>query len=223
MIPANEIGSSLPREDHLSLELLGAIAENQSATQRDLSSRLGVALGLTNALLKRLVLKGYIKVARVSPRRVRYLLTPQGIVEKSRLTYSYIQHSIGYYRDVRSRVQNLFDRLALDGVKRIVFVGTGEVAEIGLICLHGTPLELVAVVDDARIGGVFLGHAVRAIGALSETEHDAVVVTAVQRDEALFSRLEEAGVLRERIFELDGSGPGAGLRKGGGGGRVQDG
>lgn len=210
MIPANEIGSSLPREDHLSLELLGAIAENQSATQRDLSSRLGVALGLTNAILKRLVLKGYIKVARVSPRRVRYLLTPHGIVEKSRPTYSYIQHSIGYYRDVRSRVQGLFDRLARDGVKRIVFVGTGEVAKIGLICLHGMPLELVAVVDDARIGGVFLGHAVRAVGALSETEHDAVVVTAVQRDEALFSRLAAAGVLRERIFELDGSGPGAG-------------
>lgn len=223
MDPTNNNGSALPREDHLSLELLGAIAENQAATQRDLSSRLGIALGLTNALLKRLARKGYIKVSRVSPRRVRYLVTPTGIVEKSRLTYSYIQHSIGYYRDVRSRVQGLFDRLARDGVKRVVFVGTGEVAEIGLICLHGMPLELVAVVDDVQIGGVFLGHPVRAIGALSETEHDAVVVTAVQRDEALFSRLEEAGVLRERIFELDGSGLGAGLRAAGGEGRVQDG
>ena len=223
MIPANEIGSSLPREDHLSLELLGAIAENQSATEQDLSSRLGVALGLTNALLKRLVLKGYIKVARVSPPPGQVPPDPPGNRRKEPpdLFLYPAQHRLLQGR--RSRVQNLFDRLALDGVKRIVFVGTGEVAEIGLICLHGTPLELVAVVDDARIGGVFLGHAVRAIGALSETEHDAVVVTAVRRDEALFSRLEEAGVLRERIFELDGERPRSGAQERRRRGRVQDG
>ncbi len=204
MNPASEIGSSLPREDHLSLELLGAIAENQSATQRDLSSRLGIALGLTNALLKRLTRKGYVKISRVSPRRVRYLLTPTGIVEKSRLTYSHIQFSVGYYRIVRSRVQDLFDRFSRSGARRIVFCGAGEVAEIASICLHGTPLELVAVVDGDSSGGSFLGRSVRGVQDLGTLSFDAVVLTITGPPDGLWERLRQAGVPHDRIWGLDG-------------------
>src|SRR5437899_9692839 len=80
-------------------EILTAIAEESSTTQRVLAARLGVALGLTNLYLKRLVKKGYIKVAGFPHRpaarkRLRYLLTARGLTEKSRLTYDYMSSSI---------------------------------------------------------------------------------------------------------------------------------
>ena len=48
-------------EEHRDLKLLEAVHEDSRVTQRSLSSKLGIALGLTNIYLKRLVRKGYIK------------------------------------------------------------------------------------------------------------------------------------------------------------------
>jgi DNA-binding MarR family transcriptional regulator len=189
----------------VSLDLLGAIAENDGATQRDLSARLGIALGLTNALIKRLARKGYIKVTHVSPRRVRYLLTPKGILEKSRLTYAYIQFSVGYYRDLRERLQALFERLVEDGARRVVLYGAGEVTEIASICLHGTPLELVSVVDDRRAGQAFLGRPVAPVAALKEMAFDALILTVPVRAEAGHPPFERLGVDGARVWGLDAS------------------
>jgi DNA-binding MarR family transcriptional regulator len=200
----------LPREEKLRLELLGAIADNHQATQRDLAARLGIALGLTNALIKRLARKGYIKVRHVSPRRVTYLLTPKGILEKSRLTYSYIQFSVGYYRELRSRLQALFDHLAAQGARRLAFYGAGEVAEIASICLHGTPLEVVAVVDERRAGAIFLGHLVGRSTELRHVAADAVIVTAPIEPAQLVESLGQLGIPANKIWGLGERRPVAG-------------
>ena len=79
------------RDRHLSprdLEILTAIGEGRPLSQRVLAQRLGVALGLTNLLLKRLARKGSIKIVEfpkkpAARKRLRYLLTPKGIAEKT--------------------------------------------------------------------------------------------------------------------------------------------
>lgn len=197
---------TLLREDRLRLELLGAIADNHGATQRDLSARLGIALGLTNALMKRLVRKGYVKIAHVSPRRVRYLLTPKGIVEKSRLTYSYIQYSVGYYLQLRGRLRAVFDRLAAEGTRRVVFYGAGEVAEIASICLHGTPLELVAIVDERRAGDTVLGHRVGSLEDFAAVTFDALVLTVAVPPARLTGQFARLGIPAVKVWGLDGRG-----------------
>jgi len=197
-------GCALPRTDKLRLDLLGAIAEDHEATQRDLAARLGIALGLTNALIRRLARKGHIKITHVSPRRVRYLVTPKGILEKNRLTYSYIQFSVGYYRDLRARLRALFDRLADEGARRIVLYGAGEVAEIALICSHGTPLALVAIVDDTQAGTTVLGHPVGALEDLRDTAFDALILTAPAPPERFAGRFERLGIPATKVWGLDG-------------------
>ncbi len=88
----NERPEAMRVEDHRNLQALEAIAEDSRITQRTLSSRLGIALGLTNIYLRRLVRKGYIKCVNVQSNRLRYLLTPKGIAEKTRLTYEFMQY-----------------------------------------------------------------------------------------------------------------------------------
>ena len=63
------------------MHLLNEVTQTPDVTQRDLSQRIGVALGLTNLLLRRLVKKGYIKISGTTRSRLRYLITPQGILE----------------------------------------------------------------------------------------------------------------------------------------------
>jgi hypothetical protein len=88
---------------------------------------------------------------------VRYVLTPVGLAEQTRMSRAYFESSVHFYRQTRDRIQQQFAALsngwptgAPGGAKRIVFYGAGEVAEIGYICLVETDLQLVGVVDAAR-------------------------------------------------------------------------
>lgn len=212
--------TALPRGERLQLDLLQAIAENRPVTQRDLSARLEIALGLTNALLKRLARKGFIKITHVSPRRVTYLLTPKGILEKSRLTYSYIQFSVGYYRDLRSRLSTLFADLVAHGARRVVLYGTGEVAEIALICAHGTPFEVMVVGDGTREETTLLGRAVTSLEALRGVSFDALILTVPVPPQRFTERFEQLGIPATKVWGLDGAGrnTGRGRHTGGGNG-----
>src|SRR5947199_10692339 len=92
-------------EDRRNLLALEAIAEDDRITQRTLAGKLGIALGLTNLYLKRLVRKGYIKCVNVQSNRLQYLLTPKGIAEKTRLTYEFMQYSLVLYGQVRQHLR----------------------------------------------------------------------------------------------------------------------
>jgi len=108
------------------LLLLSELDRDGGATQRTLASKLGVALGLTNLYLKRLARKGYIKISTIPRNRIRYLLTPQGFAEKSRLTYQYMQYSLTYYRDMRGRLKDMLSSLEGTQGQRVAICGTGE-------------------------------------------------------------------------------------------------
>jgi hypothetical protein len=143
-------------EEHFR-RILDAFESDQTASQRSLAKNLGIALGLTNLLIKRLVRKGWVRVIRIKPNRVAYLITPAGIAEKARMSRAYFGASVHFYRETRDRIQQTFMAVSsgwpsADGAapKRIVFYGAGEVAEIGYICLADTDLHLVGVVDDER-------------------------------------------------------------------------
>src|SRR3990172_4788380 len=100
----------MERSEERHLEILTVIGEADSLTQRALAQRLGVALGLTNLYLKRLAHKGFIKVVEFqrkpkARRRLRYLLTPRGLAEKTRLTYQYMDRSLALYPRARGALR----------------------------------------------------------------------------------------------------------------------
>src|SRR5262245_24628956 len=99
-------GRGIPVEELRDLEVLEAVAEDQLITQRGLAARLGIALGLTNLYMRRLVRKGLIKCVNVQSNRLRYLITPRGIAEKSRLTFEYMEYSLFLYRQVRGHLRD---------------------------------------------------------------------------------------------------------------------
>src|SRR5438445_10533479 len=107
------------------LQLLSEVERDAGVTQRSLAQKLGVALGLTNLYVKRLVRKGYIKITTIPRHRLKYLLTPRGMAEKSRLTYLYMQYSLSYSRYVRNRLKHVLSGLSQAGRHPVAVYGTG--------------------------------------------------------------------------------------------------
>src|SRR3972149_10065734 len=125
----------MEREAQRDLEILTELARGEPTTQRGLARKLGIALGLANLYLKRLARKGHIKVTTIPPNRIRYLLTPTGFIEKTRLTYEYMNYSLELYRQTRRALRESLGPLAPQGRRRVVLYGTGEAAELAYLTL----------------------------------------------------------------------------------------
>lgn len=159
-----------------------------------------MALGLTNLMVRRFVGKGWLRVTHVKPHRVRYLITPAGLAEKARLSQQAFQNSVLRYRVARTRIQDAFAQLSAGwpagaSPKRIVFYGTGEIAEIGFVSLQDTDLELVAVIDDCG-RTKFFGVPVVQIGSLPQGLPAAasgarVVVMSLARTDEIRATLDQ--------------------------------
>lgn len=184
------------------LQLLTEIESDVKVTQRSLSKKLGIALGLTNAYLKRLINKGFVKIHRASANDIRYILTPSGLMEKSRLTYQYLRYSLNFYRDMRTEIQSCFDDLVGRGAAYLAFYGIGDVAEIAYVCLHGSRLELVGVIDDDRVGEAFFGNPIQELLTLNDLDFDAVFVASLENAEQKTQDLLSLGIPREKIVRL---------------------
>ncbi len=182
------------------LQLLNEVERNAAVTQRTLANKLDVALGLTNLYLKRLARKGYIKITTIPRNRIKYLLTPRGVAEKTRLTYLYMQYSLTYYRDMRQRLKVVLTGLASAGAKRIVICGTVELAELAYISLREMDLTLVGFVDGDQ--GTFLSYPLWPIEALPNWDFDTVLIADLEEAKRVQARLIRAGVLREKIATL---------------------
>ncbi len=178
-------------EPHRSLQILTELSSHDSLTQRDLSSRLGIALGLVNSYIKNLAAKGYITVKSIPPRRYAYFLTPKGFAEKTRLTYHLLQDYTRIYREARANFKRLFAQLQDEGVKRVVFAGADEVAEIAFLTLQETGLELCRIVDEEMAGKKFLGRDILPLSSVSARgcEYDCIVITSYLKRETIYKKL----------------------------------
>lgn len=117
--------------------LLEQIEHDPDVTQASLAAHLGVAVGTVNWHLKRLISKGYVKVKRAQRRKLRYIITPEGIAFRARLTVNYIETSMRLYRRTRLRVRELLVELQQAGYDQVLVDGEGDIADIcRLTCLE---------------------------------------------------------------------------------------
>jgi DNA-binding MarR family transcriptional regulator len=188
------------------LEILAAIEEGATLTQRALAERLGVALGLANLYLKRLAKKGYIKIAEfprkpAARKRLRYLLTPKGLTEKTRLTYEHMAYALSLYRRARQTLRESLNLLPENGMKRIALYGTGEAAELAYLTLKELGLEPVGIFA-REAGGHFLGLPVRAASEMEGGEFDRIVLATFERPGPHVVELARLGLPREKFLTL---------------------
>ena len=130
------------------LSLLETIQRDPDVTQATLATQLGVAVGTVNWHLKRLIAKGYVKVTQAERRKLRYIITPEGLALSARLTVDYVEQQFNLYRRVRQKVKEYVEKAKKDGFDRLRLVGDGDVADIcRLTCLE----QGIAIVDEPTV------------------------------------------------------------------------
>lgn len=185
------------------LEILEELSSNGHVTQRELSHKVGIALGLANFYIKRLVQKGYVEVVYLERNRLGYLITPQGVVEKSRLTYSYIQRSYGYVRKVRISIRERLKVLSREGVRTVVIYGGGDIAEVTYLAIQEVGMKLAGVVDGSRAGRPFLGYTIQPVSVLPGLSYDRIIVTEPMMVQDIGSLLHEYGIDEGKLVRVE--------------------
>jgi len=196
--------------------LLTEVETGNGTSQRWLARRAGMALGLTNVILKTLVRSGWVSVTRLDG-RLRYLITPEGLAEKSRLCATYYAYTTRLYAEARDGARDRLRTLSTEwsagvpdeGRKTIAFYGAGDAAEISYVSMQDSDLVVTAVFDEAgerrpRFFGMDVRPVsaleVRAIwrtfGVLAVMEFDAAAQASAR------ARLDAIGFPPERTFWL---------------------
>ncbi len=182
-----------PTEHLRNLQLLEEISKDSSASQRKLSQRLGVALGVTNACLKKMTKQGLVKAKGINHTRIAYYLTPTGFSEKTKLTYHFLQHTIRYYSNLKNNISSKLSLLSQAGHRRIICYGAGEVMEVAFIILNESNFELLVlgIVDDDRDkqGKKMFGFMVQHPKIINELRPDAVLISSIRYKDKIMRNL----------------------------------
>jgi DNA-binding MarR family transcriptional regulator len=130
------------------LIILDQIVQDPDVNQATLADQLGVAVGTVNWHIKRFVEKGYVKAKRAQRKKLRYIITPEGLALRARLTVDYIENSMRLYRRTRQRVLDALNQVSSAGFNSVRIVGDGDLAEvIRLTCLE----QGVAIQNDPHL------------------------------------------------------------------------
>ena len=140
-------------------QVLNNIDKNKNATQRDIAKNTGMSLGSVNILIKRLVKKGLLKIERLNPRTIRYILTPQGIKEKAEATYKYIVASYRLINDINSKIDELIESHPLDKENSVLLMGNqDEVYSIITNKLNQARIQYRGIKSDKELSAISSEH-----------------------------------------------------------------
>ncbi len=127
------------------IDFLTELERGDVITQMSLAKRVSVSVGFVNALLKRAVKKGFVKVQAAPYKRYAYYLTPKGFQEKSRLVAEYLESSLGFFRLAKGQYADLFARAKACGVDTFVLAGDGELIEIALLAASEANVQILGL------------------------------------------------------------------------------
>ncbi len=135
-------------EELRTLTLFNTVENSPEINQRQLAQELDVSLGLTNTYFQRVLKKGWVRAKQVKPRRWLYFLTPQGVLEKSRLSLSYMHRTLESFRELKSKGDEHLRILSNKGVSGIHLCGDNDLTEVLSYCFSGFEIELLSVIPE---------------------------------------------------------------------------
>jgi DNA-binding MarR family transcriptional regulator len=174
-----------PSDKMRDLRLLEELEKNPIVSQRELSHKFGIALGVTNACLKRMARKGLIRIRDLNHRRIGYYLTAKGFTEKAKLTLHLISYIVHHYSELKKIIVERLLEMQSHGLQRIVFYGVSDEMEVAYITLQGVNLKLVGIVDDDEKvkSRIIFGYEIEPVSRVQELKPDCIMITSLIENE----------------------------------------
>ena len=138
-------------EEIRTLMLFNTVENSPDINQRKLAQELGISLGLTNTYFQRVLKKGWVRAKQVKPRRWLYFLTPQGALEKSRLSLSYMQRTLESFRELKNKGDEHLRILSEKRVSGIHLCGEEDLTELLSFCFTGFKIELLSFIQEKTL------------------------------------------------------------------------
>ena len=182
-----------PSERMRDLQLMEEIERNPRVSQRELSHKFGIALGVTNACIKRMARRGLIKLKGIPPRRIAYYLTPKGFAEKANLTLRFFSYNIRHYAEIKRQIAKKLLEMQERGIRRIAFYGVSDEMEVAYITLQGLKMELVGIFDEnatSRQSKIF-GYPIYDFKEVRHLNPDAILITSINDREKKMRKVQE--------------------------------
>lgn len=204
----NEQKNNIDANTLKELQVLTEVIASPHITQRQLSQRVGIALGLTNTILVNLTKKGYIRMGKASWRRRLYTLTPEGFSYKIKLTLGYVRRFIDDYRKIRHTLIEELQPLNLYEPSRIAMYGTSEFAELVYLALQDLGVEDIEMFGAKETAGrKFLGVTINDISMLDAKRFDKILISDINDVESSIEKLASIGVVPVQMmsFFYDGT------------------
>jgi len=180
-----------PSDEIRDLRLLEELEKNPIVSQRELSHKFDIALGVTNACLKRMARKGLIRIRGFNHRKIGYYLTPKGFAEKTKLTLHLISWTVQHYSSLKNFIVERFLEMQNNGIERVVFYGVSDEMEVAYITLQGVKLKLVGIVEDEERfrPQIIFGYELEPLSRIQELNPDGVLITSLEKCEEKKQRL----------------------------------
>jgi EPS-associated MarR family transcriptional regulator len=109
------MSSKLTSQDEIQLKVLRMLHEQPELSQRNIAKELGVSLGGINYCFKALVEKGWVKLENFNQSKHKlgyiYLLTPSGLLQKSKLTAVFLKRKLIEYETLKVEIEFLNSEL----------------------------------------------------------------------------------------------------------------
>jgi DNA-binding MarR family transcriptional regulator len=182
-----------PSGEIRNLRILEELEKNPLISQRELSHKFNIALGLTNACLKIMSRKGWIRIQRLNRRRIGYYLTPKGFVEKAKLTFRMISCTVQQYSELKRIIAKRLLEMRREGISRIVFYGVGDEMEIAYVTLQGVNLKLVGIVEDDEKfkPQILFGYELEPVSRIKELKPDGILITTLLENDSKKERVKD--------------------------------
>lgn len=179
-----------PSERMRDLQFLEEIEQNPKISQRELSHKFGIALGVTNACIKRMARRGLIILKGIPPRNIAYYITPKGFAEKANLALRAFSLNIRHYAEMKKQISNKLIEMENDGNKRVAFYGISDEMEIAYIILKGSRMKLVGIMDkEENWGKRILGYKVISPKEMMDLDPDAILITSMNEKNSFMKNL----------------------------------
>jgi DNA-binding MarR family transcriptional regulator len=181
-----------PSDGMRDLRLLEELEKNPIVSQRELSHKFGIALGVTNACLKRMARKGLIRIRGMNHRKIGYHLTPKGFAEKAKLSFHLISYIVQHYAELKKIISQRLLEMQADGLQRIAFYGVSDEMEVAYITLQGVNLKLVGIVEDDEkmTSRIIFGYEIEPVSRVKELKPDGILITSLTENEQKRERLK---------------------------------
>jgi DNA-binding MarR family transcriptional regulator len=110
------------------IKVLEIIYRNQEAVcQRDLARIVGLSLGMTNSIVKRLTQKGLLKIRKINNRNIHYIVSPDGVNAITKKSYRFVKRTFKNVVLYKEAIENLIKDAQKQGYMNIVLVGSSDI------------------------------------------------------------------------------------------------